>query len=277
MASIDVGSPAISRGSYAGATNTIILKENPVNAAGTINSVEIGVYAALVGCKIATFYSTGTDQFSTRAYVTLGNIASGIPQTFTGLSLACEVGDYIGIYYSDGMLVCDVTGLGSWYVTSVDKIPCVTMNFVSQLDRTISLYATGVTYPPPTAPSSAHTDSKTTTQIVMHWTDNSSNETGFKMYKNDTLITTIAAGSVSYTFTGLTAGTQYDLAVKATNTYGDSAEAQLTETTLIPVPNLKPRVDGALKTYSDGWVRIDGGLRHITDMWTKTDGVLKKL
>lgn len=132
--------------------------------------------------------------------------------------------------------------------------------------------------PPPTAPTSAHTDSKTTTQIVMGWTDNSTNETGFKMYKNDTLITTIAAGSVSYTFTGLTAGTQYDLAVKATNTDGgDSAEAQLTETTVIPVPNLKPRVDGALKTYADGWVRIDGALRHITDMWTKIDGALKKL
>jgi hypothetical protein len=51
------------------------------------------------------------------------------------------------------------------------------------------------------------------------------------MYKNDVYLETIAADSISYTFTGLTAVTQYDLAVKATNANGDSAEAQLTETT----------------------------------------------
>lgn len=89
---------------------------------------------------------------------------------------------------------------------------------------------------PPAAPTSAHTDSKTNSQIVMHWTDNSSNETGFKMYKDDQYIETIAAGSVSYTFTGLNPSTQYDLAVKATGTGGDSAEAQLTETTNATVP-----------------------------------------
>ena len=83
----------------------------------------------------------------------------------------------------------------------------------------------------PAAPTNAHTDSKTDVQIVMHWTDNSNNETGFKMYKNDAYVETIAADSVSYTFTGLTASTQYDLAVKATNNGVDSAEAQLTETT----------------------------------------------
>ncbi|AHF08559.1 hypothetical protein [Desulfitobacterium metallireducens] len=42
-------------------------------------------------------------------------------------------------------------------------------------------------------------------------------------------------------------------------------------------PNLKPRIDGVLKTYSDGWVRIDGVLRKIDSMWTNIGGVLKKL
>lgn len=84
---------------------------------------------------------------------------------------------------------------------------------------------------PPAAPTAAHTDSKTANQVVMHWTDNSNNESGFKMYKNDVYIETIAAGSVSYTFINLDPSTQYDLAVRATNAYGTSAEAQLTETT----------------------------------------------
>ena len=52
------------------------------------------------------------------------------------------------------------------------------------------------------------------------------------MYLDDAYLETIAAGSVSYTYTGLTARTQYDLAVKATNANGDSEEAQLTESTV---------------------------------------------
>jgi hypothetical protein len=83
----------------------------------------------------------------------------------------------------------------------------------------------------PAAPTSAHTDSKTDVQIVMHWTDNATDETGYKIYKNTTYIETIAADSVSYTFTGLTASTQYTLEVCATNANGDSTKAQLIETT----------------------------------------------
>ena len=42
-------------------------------------------------------------------------------------------------------------------------------------------------------------------------------------------------------------------------------------------PNIKTNINGALKTYVDGWVNIGGVVRHITDMWTNVGGVLKKI
>lgn len=41
--------------------------------------------------------------------------------------------------------------------------------------------------------------------------------------------------------------------------------------------NLSPRVNGSLKTYSNGWVRVNGQLRQIDSMWARVNGVLKKL
>ena len=234
MALIDIGSPAIT-GATSGMTNiTRINGNNPANLAGTITSVEVFAKTAdITGAKVATFYSTGVNQFSTRAIAAIGTITQGSTQTFTGLSLACEIGDYIGIYGTAGQICLQTAGgVGGWYFSG-DKIPCTAQAFSASADTILSVYATGTT--PPAAPTSAHTDSKTDTQIVMHWTDNSANETGFKLYKDDIYIETIAADSVSYTYTGLTAGTQYDLAVKATNAGGDSAEAQLTEITFTSI------------------------------------------
>jgi len=44
-----------------------------------------------------------------------------------------------------------------------------------------------------------------------------------------------------------------------------------------PLPNIKARIDGALKTYSDGQVRIDGVLRQVDSIWARIGGVLKKI
>jgi hypothetical protein len=63
------------------------------------------------------------------------------------------------------------------------------------------------------------------------WTDNSSNENGFKVYRatdssftqNVTLLTTTAANVTSYQDAGLSAGTTYYYRVSATDSAGDSA------------------------------------------------------
>ena len=77
----------------------------------------------------------------------------------------------------------------------------------------------------------ASASAASTSSIVLSWTDNSDDETGFKVYRNSadsswesaTLATTTSANAASYTDTGLTASTTYYYRVKATNASGDSA------------------------------------------------------
>ncbi len=82
----------------------------------------------------------------------------------------------------------------------------------------------------PTAPSGLTAIAQSSSAILLSWTDNSSDETGFKVYRNSadsawdaaTLVTTTAANATSYTDTSRSAGTAYYYRLKATNTSGDS-------------------------------------------------------
>lgn len=46
---------------------------------------------------------------------------------------------------------------------------------------------------------------------------------------------------------------------------------------VITFPELKIRINGALKTSEKGWVRINGQLKEIDKMWTKINGSLKEV
>ena len=61
------------------------------------------------------------------------------------------------------------------------------------------------------------------TQVDLTWNDNAQNETGYKVYKNGTLLATIAANSTSYSAVSLTPGTNYTFQVRAYNTLVTSA------------------------------------------------------
>lgn len=55
------------------------------------------------------------------------------------------------------------------------------------------------------------------TEADLTWSDNSQNESGFKVYKNGSLLATLGANATSYTATGLTPGANYSFYVKAYN------------------------------------------------------------
>ena len=95
------------------------------------------------------------------------------------------------------------------------------------------------------APSSlSATAAANGTQVNLSWADNSSNETGFKVYKstdgtNFTLLVTPGANATSYSWTGAAPGTTYWFRVTATNAVGESA-ASNTATATTPAPPASP-------------------------------------
>ena len=96
----------------------------------------------------------------------------------------------------------------------------------------------------PAAPSGLSATAISTSQINLSWTDNATNETGFKIERKTgsggtyAQIGTTGAGVTTYTDTGLTAGTTYFYRVRATNAAGDSAySAEASATTLISPPS----------------------------------------
>jgi hypothetical protein len=84
----------------------------------------------------------------------------------------------------------------------------------------------------PAAASALGTSGVTSTQITLGWTDNASNETGFKIERQTgglgayTVIATVPANATTYTDYGLAAGTQYSYRVLAySDLHGDALEA----------------------------------------------------
>src|SRR5206468_2027350 len=81
---------------------------------------------------------------------------------------------------------------------------------------------------PPAAPSGLTAAAASATRVNLSWADNSTTETGFKIYKstdgvNFTLLATVGAGVTSYNWTGASPITTYSFRVAATNAAGDSA------------------------------------------------------
>ena len=83
----------------------------------------------------------------------------------------------------------------------------------------------------PAAPTNLKLTVKDSRTIELIWSDNSNNETGFKIFRNGVLIKTLPANTTTYTDTGLIPGMTYTYEVKSTNEIGDSLPATATATT----------------------------------------------
>ena len=81
----------------------------------------------------------------------------------------------------------------------------------------------------PAAPSNLSATAISKTEIDISWTDNATDETGFKIERSDrnnanfVQIATVGANVTSFSDTGLKKNTTYYYRVRATNANGDSA------------------------------------------------------
>ena len=81
----------------------------------------------------------------------------------------------------------------------------------------------------PATPSALSIQSSSQSQVDLSWTDNASNETGFKVERKEglsgtyTVLAIIPANSISYSDTSVTAGITYIYRLRAYNSAGDSS------------------------------------------------------
>ncbi len=111
-------------------------------------------------------------------------------------------------------------------------------------------YAGGSTPQTPAAPTSLAANATSSSAISLAWTDNATNETGFKVERSPdgatfTQVATTAAGTSGYSDNGLAAGTKYYYRVCAYNSAGDSADSNMAAATT-PAAVTAPAAPGNL-------------------------------
>ena len=96
----------------------------------------------------------------------------------------------------------------------------------------------------PAAPSNLSGTAQSQTQVNLTWTDNSSNESGFRILRKagaTGTYLTVAANATTYNDTGLSAGTHYFYKIHAYNSVGSSADSAevsvITAAAPAPVPS----------------------------------------
>jgi hypothetical protein len=145
MAAIDVGPGATDRGaSTTLGTNTYIDTENPANASGIIDVLEIFMDTNGAGVKIGVATGSGTT-WAINDYETIGNVSSGSKQTFTGKEVTVTAGDCMAVWGSSGELETGTTG-SSLYKAG-DQCGTGSQSGYTTTSRTLSLYATGAEGP----------------------------------------------------------------------------------------------------------------------------------
>lgn len=92
---------------------------------------------------------------------------------------------------------------------------------------------------PPAAPTNLVAAPLSLTQIHLVWTDNSNDEDGF-ILQLDTVNVILPPNITTYTYGGLTPGTQYSYSLKAFNGVGNSGNAMASAATLAPQPPTAP-------------------------------------
>ncbi len=111
---------------------------------------------------------------------------------------------------------------------------------------------------PPAAPSGLQA-TKSGSQVTLNWTDNSNDETGFKVQRSDdgnnwTTLSTVAPNSTSARDTSVKCGTNYSYRVRATSAAGDSQASnvvQLQTDDCVGATSLNESFDGT--TLPNGW------------------------
>ncbi len=123
----------------------------------------------------------------------------------------------------------------------------------------------------PNAPSNLTASAISPSQINLTWSDNSSNETGFRLYREGLLVATLGAGTTEYQDTGLECGRGYNYYVVAYNDAGESGHSNTASATTHACPSTTPPAPNPVSPAQNAWF---GCGDEITLVWDDLgDGV----
>lgn len=257
-----------------GSLTTVLGTWNNVNATGWYSMNVTSFYNANLGktvclrVKSTTSYATTGPFFEDRENRITGNSAyrpridftvSCVPPSITThptsqtkctgqsvtFSVAASGTAPLGYQWKKGGTNISGATSSSYTINSVATGDAGSYNcYVSNACGNITSNAATLTVNPvPAAPNNPGAAPITTSSITWTWKDNSTNETGFKVYADagagppTTLRGTTAAGATSWAYSGLAANTQYAFQVAATSGTCDSAKtANLARYTLALPP-----------------------------------------
>ena len=257
MANITIGNAATNRGGIVGTGATYVDYNSPAGASGTVNVVQFFVYDTLYDAVVAIYQDMTSNNFKVKDTETIGTVTGGGTNTFTGLDLSVESGEYIGLYFSAGYL--DTDDEGSTYSAVGSKTEVGTTYALSWSSDTISLFGRTSAAPTVTTQAASSVTSTTATgngnitdpggiaptRRGIQW-DIHTHSGG--AYANDIYETgTYGTGAFTISLTSLPAGTTIYARAYATNVDGTGYGDEVTFTTLAaiaPIMNHYRRLRG---------------------------------
>jgi len=106
---IDIGGACIDRNASQSQGWTIISKDNPANANGTVTKLCVWCNTPMSGIKIASFYLINGTTYKCRAVDNVANLSAGKHENIV-ISLAVQTDDILGIYFTSGTIEESSTG-----------------------------------------------------------------------------------------------------------------------------------------------------------------------
>lgn len=137
---VDIGAEAIGRDSYTTTYYTRVNKDKPATISGAIKSIDIWAKADITGLRVGSFYLTNGNTLKCRASQAIeGTITAGDVVT-KNVSIAVEIGDYIGAYWTVGQLETSSSGFaGAWRVSGEYIDPEDVADYLFSADIAMSL------------------------------------------------------------------------------------------------------------------------------------------
>jgi hypothetical protein len=137
---------------------------------------------------------------------------------------------------------------------------------------------------PPAAPTGLTATAESSSNIRLSWTDNSDNETGFKIERSSTSASTgfeeiaiTGANVISYNSTSLSPSTTYWYQIRAYNSAGNSAYSNVDNATTqaLPIPSAPTGVSaiGGNSQATISWTASSGTVSSYTVYYSTTDPV----